>query len=142
MRQSWDSYFMKMAEDAAERATCSRLKVGAVITKDNRIVNTGYNGSIHGHDHCIDEGCLLNDEGRCIRTIHAEMNAILHSNRRDLKDATIYVTHEPCESCSKHIAQVGIKRVIYKYPYKNKWNKNFFTGMEVKQYDEEAEKSN
>jgi dCMP deaminase len=136
MRKDWDAYFIEIAKVTAERATCNRLKVGAVIVKDNKIVSTGYNGSIHGHDHCTDVGCLLNDEGRCIRTIHAEMNALLHADRDKLKGATIYITHEPCESCSKHIAQAGIKRVVYLHPYKNKWNQYFFKNMEVMQYVE------
>lgn len=128
-RGGWDSYFMNIAEATADRGTCNRLKVGAVITKDNRIVGTGYNGSISGHDHCIDVGCLLNEEGRCIRTIHAEMNALLHTERHELKGATIYVTHEPCENCSKLIAQAGIARIVYKQPYSNKYNDIFLKGI-------------
>lgn len=135
MRKAWDQYYMELAESVATRGTCKRLQVGAVIVKDHRIVGTGYNGSVHGHPHCIDDECLLNDEGRCIRTIHSEINAILHADRQELQGATIYCTHEPCENCMKHINQAGIKKVIYKNPYKSKWNHHFTEGMEVKQYD-------
>jgi|SRR5579875_3033932 len=134
-RKDFDSYFIDIANVIAERATCKRLKVGAVIVKNNRIVATGYNGSIHGHPHCEDEGCLLNDQGRCIRCIHAEMNAILHANRDDLKEATLYVTHECCENCSKHLAQAGIKRIVYVNEYKNLYNQYFLKDIQVEQYN-------
>lgn len=136
MRKSWDEYFMAIADVTAERATCERLQVGAVIVKDNTIVSTGYNGSIHGHAHCTEIGCLLNEQGRCIRTIHAEMNAILHARREELEGATIYVTHEPCETCSKHIAQAGIKKVIYRHAYTNRFNSIFLDGVEVIHFDQ------
>lgn len=135
MRKSWDAYFMEIAEATAERGTCNRLKVGAVVTKDNMIVGTGYNGSIAKHEHCIDVGCLKNDQGRCIRTIHAEANAILHTHRRDLQGATIYVTHEPCENCSKMIAQAGIKRIVYGESYDNPYNHYFLKDLEVVKFE-------
>lgn len=135
MRKSWDNYFMDIAFDISERATCERLKVGAVIVKDNRLVSAGYNGSIHEHEHCTDVGCLLNEQERCIRTIHAEMNAILEAGRKKLKGATIYVTHEPCENCAKHIAQAGIKKVIYRRAYRNNYNAHFLSGLEVIHFD-------
>ncbi|CUB50827.1 tRNA-specific adenosine deaminase [Bacillus subtilis] len=133
-RASWNEYFMKLAEDVAERATCNRLKVGAIIVKDNRIIGTGYNGSVHNQEHCTDDGCLLNDQGRCILCIHAEMNAILNADRSHLKGSTLYCTHMPCENCAKHIAQVGIVKVIYQHEYKNKYNQYFLNMLEVEQY--------
>lgn len=142
MRKSWDQYFMDMVQDVSERSTCERLHVGAIIVKDNRIVSTGYNGSVHGLDHCTDktkhicEGGCLNDEGRCVRTIHAEANAILHANRSDLKGATCYVTHEPCEQCCKLLAQTGIVRVVFQKGYVNKYNQHFSSGMEWVDYNE------
>jgi dCMP deaminase len=139
MRKSWSQYFMSIAFATAGRATCERLKVGAVIVKDNKIVSAGYNGSIHGDEHCSEAGCLLNEQGRCIRTIHAEMNAILHADRRDLEGATIYVTHEPCETCSKHIAQAGIQKVVFNYAYMNHYNAYFLRGLEVIHFDPKAE---
>lgn len=136
-RKAWDKYYMELAESVASRGTCTRLKVGAIIVKSHRIVGTGYNGSVHGHPHCTDEGCLLNELGRCIRTIHSEINAILHANREDLDGATLYCTHMPCENCMKHINQVGIKKIFYKHPYENKWTSYFEEGMEVIHYVEE-----
>lgn len=133
-RSTWDEYFMKIAEDVADRASCQRLKVGAVLVKDNIIIGTGYNGSVHNKEHCIDVGCLLNDQGRCIMCIHAEMNAILNADRSRLKGSTLYCTHTPCENCAKHIAQVGVSKVIYKHEYKNKHNQYFLDMMEVIQY--------
>lgn len=72
-RPDWDEFFLEVAETYAKRGTCERLKVGSVIVKNNKQVGQGYNGSIQGHEHCSDEGvgCLLNEEGRCIRTLHA-----------------------------------------------------------------------
>lgn len=138
-RKSWDQYFLDIAEVVATRATCERLQVGCVIVKDKNIVSTGYNGSIHGHPHCTDEGvgCLLNDEGRCIRTIHAEENAVLHANRESLKGSTAYVTHLCCEKCSKTLAQAGIKRIVYRHHYDNKYNKHFLSNIELVQLTKE-----
>ncbi|SFJ65178.1 dCMP deaminase [Paenibacillus sp. UNC496MF] len=134
MRKDWDSYWIDIAKKVADRGTCNRLQVGCIIVKNNRLIAAGYNGSIHGHDHCDDVGHLLNDEGRCIRTLHAEENAILHTNRRDLIGATAYVTHEPCENCTKRLNQAGVKRVVFLNAYPNKWNKHFKVGMEWVHY--------
>lgn len=131
-RKSWDDYFLDIAEQVATRSTCPRLHVGCVIVKDKHIVATGYNGSIHGHDHCDDVGCLIDDStGRCLRTVHAESNACLHADRDSLKGATAYVTHEPCENCAKTLAQSGIKRIVYRDAYPNKWNGHFLKDIEV-----------
>ena len=75
-RISWEQYFMTQTHLIALRSTCERLTVGATIVRDNRIIAGGYNGSVSGSDHCIDEGCYVID-GHCVRTVHAEMNAIL-----------------------------------------------------------------
>ena len=131
MRQDWDSYFLTIAEQVATRATCNRLMVGTVLVKDNMIISTGYNGSIHNHEHCTDVGCLLNDQGRCIRTIHSEQNAILHADRSELKGATAYVTHFPCETCAKLLAQVGIVRIVYRNDYKSDRSISFLKGIEL-----------
>jgi dCMP deaminase len=129
-RPTWDEFYLQLAEKYATRGTCNRLQVGCVIVKNQKPVGWGYNGSIHGHPHCTDVGCLLNEQGRCIRTLHAEENAILHTDRHDLDGATAYVTHEPCESCVKRLSQVGIKRVVYRHAYENKWNQYFNQEME------------
>ena len=79
--------------------------------KDNRIIAGGYNGSVAGEVHCIDVGCLIEDD-HCIRTIHAEMNALLQCAKQGVSsdNATIYVTHFPCLNCTKSIIQAGIKK--------------------------------
>lgn len=116
-RISWDKYYMEIAHAASKRSTCPRLSVGAVIVKDNKIVGTGFNGSIHGEDHCDECGCLVVN-GHCIRTIHAEVNSILQCNRDDIKGSTIYVTHSPCIDCFKLIYQANISKIIYDIDYK------------------------
>lgn len=131
MRKSWDEYFLDIADVVATRSTCNKLAVGCVIVKEKMIVSTGYNGSIHGQEHCIDVGCLLNEEGRCIRTIHAEQNAVIHARRDELQGATAYVTHEPCETCSKLLNQAGIIRIVFRNPYKNERNREFLRGIEI-----------
>lgn len=119
-RISWDQYFMAQSHLLALRSTCSRLKVGATIVRDKRIIAGGYNGSTSGSDHCIEEGCYVVD-GHCIRTIHAEMNSILQCAKFGVETAgsEIYVTHFPCLNCSKAIIQSGIKKVYYSIDYKN-----------------------
>ena len=131
MRIGWDDYFLNIAEEVKTRSTCTRLHVGCVIINNKRIVSTGFNGSISGHAHCEDVGCLLNDEGRCIRTLHAEENAILEGERHLLKGATAYITHEPCEKCAKSLAQAGIKRIVFRHAYPNKWNEHFLQNITV-----------
>jgi dCMP deaminase len=117
-RRSWDSYFMNIAVSVAVRGTCDRAHVGCVITVDKHIVSTGYNGSIPGAQHCDDIGHMMVD-GHCVRTIHAEQNAILQAVRSNVSlcDATLYTTHFPCWNCCKLICGCGIKRVVYKSKY-------------------------
>lgn len=125
-RPEWDDYFLDIAEKVATRSTCLRLKVGCVlVAEDNRILATGYNGSPKGMSHCIDEGCLKNEEGRCIRTVHAEINAILSVEPNQRRKSTLYCTHEPCEHCTKSIIQAGITKVVFKQEYSNPTNKYF-----------------
>ncbi len=104
----------------ALRSTCTRLTVGATIVRDNRIIAGGYNGSIAGGTHCIDDGCYVIDN-HCVRTIHAEMNALLQCAKFGVPTdgAEIYVTHFPCLQCCKSLIQAGIKAVFYAEDYKN-----------------------
>ncbi|MDF2607117.1 MAG: ComE operon protein 2 [Bacillales bacterium] len=120
MRISWNQYFMTQSKLLAKRSTCTRLAVGATIVRDKRIIAGGYNGSIKGSEHCIDEGCYVVDN-HCIRTIHAEMNAIIQCSKFGVStdNAEIYVTHFPCIQCTKSIIQAGIKKVYYEIDYKN-----------------------
>ncbi len=104
----------------ALRSTCTRLMVGATIVRDKRIIAGGYNGSISGGEHCMDTGCYV-ENNHCIRTIHAEINALLQCAKFGVPtaDAEIYVTHFPCVNCTKAIIQSGIKKVYYAKDYKN-----------------------
>ncbi|HHY72945.1 MAG TPA: ComE operon protein 2 [Bacillus bacterium] len=119
-RVSWDQYFMAQSHLLALRSTCTRLRVGATIVRDKRIIAGGYNGSVSGQTHCIDDGCYVIDN-HCIRTIHAEMNAILQCAKFGVQTegAEIYVTHFPCVHCTKAIIQSGIKAIYYAEDYKN-----------------------
>ncbi|CQR46907.1 tRNA-specific adenosine deaminase [Paraliobacillus sp. PM-2] len=119
-RISWDQYFMAQSHLLALRSTCERLMVGATIVRDKRIIAGGYNGSVSGSDHCIDEGCYVID-GHCVRTVHAEINALLQCAKFGVatSNAEIYVTHFPCLQCTKSIIQAGIQAVYYAADYKN-----------------------
>lgn len=103
---------MDIAFQVAERSTCPRLHVGAVLVKNRRIKGTGYNGSPKGLAHCDEAGCFMK-QGHCIRTIHAEVNCLLEVPPIDREDATLYVTHMPCPECQKLIITCGIKRVVF-----------------------------
>lgn len=119
-RKTWNEYFMQIAEIVATRSTCDRAEVGCLIVNDdNRIVSTGYNGSISGNPHCDDVGHTMRD-GHCIATIHAEMNALLYCAKEGIsvKDCKIYVTHFPCLNCTKALIQAGIKKIFYKHSYR------------------------
>lgn len=120
MRASWDEYFMNIAREVATRSTCDRKHVGAVIVRDKTILSTGYNGSVRGLPHCDEIGHMLVD-GHCVRTIHAEMNAIIQAakNGTSIDGAAIYVTASPCWSCFKSIANAGIKRIVYAEFYRD-----------------------
>ncbi|UJF14966.1 ComE operon protein 2 [Jeotgalibaca sp. MA1X17-3] len=119
-RIPWNQYFMAQAVLLSLRSTCSRLDVGATIVRDKRIIAGGYNGSVSGDVHCIDEGCYVVD-GHCVRTIHAEMNAILQCAKFGIQTqgSEIYVTHFPCLPCMKMILQAGIKKIYYLEDYRN-----------------------
>ncbi|RDX02817.1 ComE operon protein 2 [Listeria kieliensis] len=119
-RIEWDQFFMAQSHLISTRSTCTRLMVGATIVRDKRMIASGYNGSIAGGDHCTEKGCLI-VEGHCIRTIHAEMNALLQCAKfgASTDQAELYVTHFPCVACCKSIIQAGIKAVFYAKDYKN-----------------------
>lgn len=121
MRQSWNEYFMNVATIVANRSTCPRKKVGCVIVKDKTIISTGYNGSLPKDPHCSDVGCYVQDH-HCIRTVHAETNAINQAakNGVSLKGSTIYCNVEPCWYCYKNIISSGIIKIYFKEPYGNK----------------------
>jgi dCMP deaminase len=113
-RAAWDEYFMAIAAQVATRSTCDRKHVGAVVVRDRMILTTGYNGSIRGARHCDEDGHLLED-GHCVRTVHAEANALVQAARNGVRieGADIYVTASPCFNCFKLIANAGIVRIVF-----------------------------
>ena len=119
-RINWKNYFMNIAREVATRSTCSRKHVGAVIVRDKTILSTGYNGSIKGLPHCDDAGCEMVD-GHCVRTSHAEANAIVQAakNGVGIDQSKIYVTASPCYDCFKLIANAGINTIYYEEFYRD-----------------------
>ena len=113
-RVSWGTYFMNIAKEVATRSTCDRKYVGAVIVREKTILSTGYNGSITGLPHCDEAGHEMVDD-HCIRTTHAEANAIVQAakNGVEINQSEIYVTASPCYNCFKLIANAGIKTIYY-----------------------------
>ena len=118
-RMGRDEYLMKIASIVALRSTCPRAKVGAVLVREGRVISTGYNGSPSGTPHCIDMDCILDERGKCIRTVHAELNCICFAAKYGIKTegAAMYITHSPCLDCAKAIINAGIKKVIYLEKY-------------------------
>lgn len=125
---------MDIAKLVSTRATCPRRSVGAIIVKDRRILATGYNGAAAGLPHCPPSGpendwpigCMK--AGHCIRSLHAEQNALLQAAKIGVpcEDASIYVTCQPCNSCAKMIINAGIRRVIYEGDYPDEFSKELF----------------
>ncbi len=125
-RPSWHQYFMKMAILAAERSTCLRRKVGAIIVRDNQILSTGYNGAPKNVPHCAETGCLraqLNvpsgERHELCRGVHAEQNAIIQAavNGTSISDAVLYCTTQPCIICSKMLINSEIKTIYVRETY-------------------------
>lgn len=127
MRPDWDEYFIDMMDTVATRATCDRGRSGCIIVRDRRIISTGYVGSPAGLSHCDDVGHLMkqviDDDGttrqHCMRTIHAEQNAICQAAKHgiSLEGSTLYCKMEPCRVCAMLIISCGIKKVVAKYMY-------------------------
>jgi len=119
-RVDWHEYFMKIAEQVATRSTCDRKHVGAVIVRDKTILSTGYNGSLRGAPHCDDAGHDM-DSGHCVRTVHAEANAVAQAAKNGvrLEGSEIYVTASPCLTCFKLVANSGVRVVYYKEFYRD-----------------------
>ncbi|MCX7816324.1 MAG: dCMP deaminase family protein [Syntrophales bacterium] len=125
-RPSWDEYFMSIAELVASRSTCLRRAVGAVLVIEKRILSTGYNGAPSGLRHCLEVGCMREQNNvpsgerhELCRGLHAEQNAIIQAARHGVvtKGASLYCTHHPCVICAKMIVNAGITTVIIKDPY-------------------------
>ena len=133
-RPAWDEYFLKLAMLASERATCPRMHCGCVLVRDRFVLTTGYNGSLPGAPHCDTHGCLIVN-GHCVRTNHAEINAICQATRHGvtLTGATAYVTNMPCTACAKALIAAGIKRVVIFSEYHDTLAEQFFaeSGVEL-----------
>lgn len=144
-RDSWHKYFMEIARQVSTRATCDRKHVGAVIVREHTIIATGYNGSIRNAPHCTQGGHLMED-GHCVRTVHAEMNAIAQAayNGASIRNSTIYCTALPCWSCFKVLCNAGVSRIIYDEAYRAgdhllrviEYAK--YVGIEVKELNDEG----
>jgi dCMP deaminase len=139
-RPSWDEYFMQITLQVARRSTCPRAAVGAVIVRDKRILTTGYNGSPQGLPHCTEVGCLMVND-HCVRTLHAEQNAIIQGALHgvDVSGSTLYVTHQPCLNCAKMIINAGIRRVVYAGHYPDDIARGFLeeAGVELCEHRKE-----
>lgn len=140
-RPSWDDYFMRITFQVAKRSTCPRAAVGTVIVRDKRILTTGYNGAPTGLPHCTDAGCLVVN-GHCVRTLHAEQNAIIQGALHgvDVSGSTMYVTHQPCLVCAKMIINAGIERVVYAGQYPDRTARSFLdeAGVELSKFEGEG----
>lgn len=127
VRPSWDEYFMEVADAISKRATCDRGRSGCVIAKDRQILVTGYVGSPQGLPHCDDVGHqlkkVIHEDGHvtthCVRTVHAEQNAICQAAKRGIAidGATLYCRMTPCRTCAMLIINCGIKRVVCEKKY-------------------------
>jgi dCMP deaminase len=111
---------MEMAISASKRSTCTRKNVGAIIARDGRPISVGYAGAPEGLPHCLDQGCIPGPDGGCIRTTHAEANAISFAARKGIatQGATLYCTVSPCPNCAKLIINAGITSVQYLEKYR------------------------
>lgn len=126
MRPDWDDYYMKIAAVVAERSTCLRRRVGAVLVKEKRLLTTGYNGAPSGLQHCLDRGCVRRQQQvpsgqrhELCRGLHAEQNAIIQAALHgvSIRDAIIYSTHYPCSLCARMLINAGISKIVLAEDY-------------------------
>lgn len=131
-RKDWDTYFMDIAFMVSTRSQCSRRHVGAVLVQGKKLLGTAYNGAPMGVPDCSEAGCMIAEDyelvssngkeemvkkQRCIRTIHAEQNLLLFTDRIDREGSTVYVTDEPCWTCANMLANSGITEVVFHRSY-------------------------
>jgi dCMP deaminase len=137
-RPSRDELGIRLAVIYSTRGTCERAQVGAVISREGRAIASGYVGAPAGLPHCTDVGCDIGDAGGCIRTVHAEANAIAYAARSgtSTEGATIYSTHAPCLDCAKLIINAGLTRFVYDFIYRDPRGLQLLrdAGVEVEQY--------
>ena len=142
-RPTWDEYFMEIADVVTKRSNCVSRKVGAVITVDNQIITTGYNGAPKGLHHCVDAGGCLRKINKIesgtrqevCRAAHAEQNAIISAAVRgvSIKGGTLYLNTYPCSICTRMIINAEIKRIVYDSDYNDPLSKEMLdeSGIEV-----------
>ncbi|MBE9543302.1 MAG: cytidine/deoxycytidylate deaminase family protein [Proteobacteria bacterium] len=153
-RPSWETYFMNITNLVAERSTCLRRAVGAVLVKDKRLLSTGYNGAPSNLKHCSEVGCLREQMGiesgkmhELCRGIHAEQNAIIQAAYHgvSVKGAVIYCTNQPCSICARMIINAGIVKIYYQSGYADSLAKELLAeaNIELKQIesDDQGERS-
>ncbi|MGG4034273.1 dCMP deaminase family protein [Paenibacillus cisolokensis] len=131
-RKDWDTYFMDIAYMVSTRSRCPRRHVGAVLVQGKKLLGTAYNGAPMGVPDCSEAGCMIAEsyelaivdgkeemvkKQRCIRTIHAEQNLLLFTDRIDREGSTVYVTDEPCWTCANMLANSGIREVVFHRAY-------------------------
>lgn len=131
-RKDWDTYFMDIAYMVSTRSRCPRRHVGAVLVQGKKLLGTAYNGAPMGVADCSEAGCMIVEElevaivgeeeqmikkQRCIRTIHAEQNLLLFTDRIDREGSTVYVTDQPCWTCANMLANSGVKEIVYHRGY-------------------------
>ncbi len=123
IKPDFDDIFMELAVNLAKRSHCIKKHVGAVLTKDTRIISIGYNGPPSGTHNCDEEfpetGCSRDSKGSCSLALHAEQNAILYAvkNKASVEGSTLFVTLAPCLPCARIIYSMGIQKVVYLYSY-------------------------
>lgn len=132
MRKDWDTYFMDIAYMVSTRSRCPRRHVGAILVQGKKLLGTAYNGAPIGTPDCSEAGCMIVEQyeqssseqaeqiikkKRCIRTIHAEQNLMLFTDRKEKEGAIVYVTDQPCWTCANMLANSGVFEIIYHRPY-------------------------
>lgn len=146
-RPSWDEYFMEITRVISKRSTCMKRNVGAVIVRDKRLLSTGYNGAPKGLAHCEKVGCIRKEMNipsgqrhELCRGLHAEQNAIVQAawDGVEIKNSTLYCTHQPCVICAKMMINAGIKRVVFEGDYPDDLASNMLieSGLEISKFIE------
>lgn len=145
-RPAWDDYFMEITGVVSRRSTCLRRQVGAIIVLDNRILATGYNGAPAGMRHCLETGCMREQQSipsgerhELCRGLHAEQNALLQAAVHGISIAggIFYVTHRPCILCAKMIVNARITKVVYRGDYPDRLSLAIFeeSGIKLVRYE-------
>ncbi len=139
-RISWQRYFMGFATLAAQRSSCLRRKVGAVLVKDNQVLSTGYNGAPSKIGHCDERGCIRSEHNipsgqrhELCRGLHAEQNAIIQAAKHgvSIRGATLYCTTFPCIICTKMLINAGIKKIYYAEGYSDELSRQMLEESNV-----------